>query len=80
MALHPVVMRVLDRHPGVFTVVYMDNVYLVSQLEATLAAASELADRMWQDLNLEVNTSESWIHAPAWARLGAAPDTLGLAL
>eukprot|EP00961_Rhodomonas_salina_P203866 2750849-Rhodomonas_salina.1 len=28
MALHPVVMRVLDSHPGVFAVVYMDNVYL----------------------------------------------------
>eukprot|EP00961_Rhodomonas_salina_P202078 2725608-Rhodomonas_salina.3 len=40
MALHPVVMRVLDSHLGVFTVVYMDNVYLVGQLEATLAAAS----------------------------------------
>eukprot|EP00961_Rhodomonas_salina_P202077 2725608-Rhodomonas_salina.2 len=35
---------------------------------------------MWQDLYLEVNTLESWLHNPAWARLGAAPDTLGHAL
>eukprot|EP00961_Rhodomonas_salina_P258349 3491874-Rhodomonas_salina.2 len=40
MALHPVVMLVLDSHLGFFAVVYMDNVYLVGQLEATLADAS----------------------------------------
>eukprot|EP00961_Rhodomonas_salina_P247017 3337435-Rhodomonas_salina.1 len=58
----------------------MDNVYMVCQLEAMLAASSELADCMWQDLDLEVNTLESWLHTPAWASLGAAPDTLCYAL
>eukprot|EP00961_Rhodomonas_salina_P154617 2082837-Rhodomonas_salina.2 len=43
-------MRVLDSHPGVFTVIYMGNVYLVGQLEATLAAARSLLTaygRIW---------------------------------
>eukprot|EP00961_Rhodomonas_salina_P293551 3933853-Rhodomonas_salina.1 len=60
MALHPVIMQVMDLYPEVFAVLYMDNVYLVGPLETVLAAASDAADRMWEDLDLKINLEESW--------------------
>eukprot|EP00961_Rhodomonas_salina_P166154 2238959-Rhodomonas_salina.1 len=60
MALHPVIMQVMDLYPTVFAVLYMDNIYLVGPLDTVLATASDAADRMWEDLDLKLNVEESW--------------------
>eukprot|EP00961_Rhodomonas_salina_P131414 1768665-Rhodomonas_salina.1 len=58
----------------------MDNVYLVGPLELALAAASEAADSMREDLDLEINVEESWVHVPAWAEADRAPAAYAEAL
>eukprot|EP00961_Rhodomonas_salina_P211384 2854238-Rhodomonas_salina.2 len=55
MALHPVIMQVMDLYPPVFAVLYMDNIYLVGPLDTVLAAAS--------DAMLTVCTAPSWGNA-----------------
>eukprot|EP00961_Rhodomonas_salina_P258522 3493803-Rhodomonas_salina.1 len=58
----------------------MDNIYLVGPLDTVLAAASDTADRMWEDLDLKLNVEESWVHVPAWADMATKPDAYGEAL
>lgn len=71
--LHPVLVRTLDRFPGVYAVAYCDNVFLVGHLDHALACADDLVVRLKADLDLDVNLAQSWVHAPAWAHLPAAP-------
>eukprot|EP00961_Rhodomonas_salina_P048059 645330-Rhodomonas_salina.2 len=80
MALYPVIMLVMDLYPTVFAVLYMDTIYLVGPLDMVLAAASDAADRMWEDLNLKLNVEESWVHVLAWADIATKPDAYGEAL
>ena len=75
--MHPIICRVLDRHPGVFAICYADNVFLVGRASIVLPAHEELDRHLLQDMGVAHNPREAFLYAPLWAatELHAAPQS-----
>ena len=71
--LHPLLCRLMDRHPRVICVAYADNVTFIGPLSLAWAALDEFNKLALEDLQLRINTSESLIHVPSWRTLDEAP-------
>ena len=75
-AMHPIICRVLERHPEVYAVCFADNVYLVGRASAVLPAQVDLDRHLLQDLGVASKPSEAYVYAPIWdeAGLGVPPQ------
>ncbi len=65
LAFHRTLCRVVELHPGVFLIVYMDNAFIAGRLTCTLPPAATLAACMEDKLSLVVNVHQSLVHVPA---------------
>ena len=71
--LHPLLCRLMDRHPEVTCIAYADNVTFIGKLSLAWAALDEFNKLAREDLKLRINTSESLIHVPSWRTLDEPP-------
>ena len=71
--LHPLLCRLMDRHPDVRCIAYADNVTFIGKLSLAWAALDEFNKLALEDLKLRIITSESLIHVPSWRTLDEPP-------
>ena len=71
-AMHPIICRVLERHPGVYAVCYADNIYLVGRASVVFPAQVDLDRNLLQDLGVASKPSEAYVYAPIWEDVGLA--------
>ena len=76
LALHPVLCRVMDRHPGVLAICFVDNVILLGLASDVLAAQHDLEAQLCRDLSATPNLKESCFYAPAWTAEGLTMGTI----
>jgi hypothetical protein len=76
LALHPVLCRVMDRHPEVLAICFADNVVLLGLAKDVLAAQYDLEVQLCRDLSPTPNVKESYFYAPAWTTEGLAMGTI----
>jgi hypothetical protein len=76
LALHPVLCRVMDRHPGVLAICFVDNVILLGLASDVLAAQHDLEAQLCRDLSATPNLKESYLYAPAWTADGLTMGTI----
>lgn len=65
LAIHHVLCRVMDRHPGIYLDAYADNLFLQGALLAAWDAAVDVKGAL-EDIGLELNPKESWIFSREW--------------
>jgi hypothetical protein len=64
--MHPIICRVLERHPDVWAVCFADNVYLVGRASLVLPAQVDVDKHLLSDLGVDSKPSESFVFAPIW--------------
>ena len=65
LALHPIIMKVAEEHPGVLILAYADNVIMIGKI-SDLRGAVRVYKEYLAAVGLDLNPMESEAYVPAW--------------
>ena len=65
LALHPIIMKVAEEHPGVLILAYADNVIMIGKISDLRGAVRDYREYL-AEVGLDLNPMESEAYFPAW--------------